>query len=62
MFKPLTTEKKLALKISLIAFAVLVFILGSIIFSSYIYSRNRAYMEFANEQHVFDGVRLIEEE
>lgn len=51
----LSTEKKLALKISLIAFAVLILILGSIILSSFFYGWNRAYNEFAGEQRNFDG-------
>lgn len=56
----LSTEKKLALKISLISFFVFLFILGSIIFSSYIYGRNRAYMEFNDEKRAFEWIRLLE--
>lgn len=58
----LSLEKKLALKISIIAFLVLIFILMSIILSSYLYSKNRARIEFINERRVFDGMRLITNE
>jgi signal transduction histidine kinase len=55
-----SAEKKLALKISIISFFVLIFILGSIIFSSYVYGKNRALIEFTNERRAFEWMRFIE--
>ena len=55
----ISTEKQLALKISITSFFVLLFILGSIIFSSYIYGIDRAHNDFLNEQHVFEGMPIL---
>ncbi len=59
--KILSTERKLALKISLIAFLVLIFIMGGVIVSSFAYGWNRAFDEFNREQRMLDEKHIANE-
>lgn len=48
-WKHLSVEKKLACKITAASFIVLVFIIGTIIFSSYLYQKERAYRDLQSQ-------------